>query len=145
MLWASYFSAFLLGFRSFGPVTALTTHQPTQTNRALGLAGMASQVDCKNLWRSDDFQERVEKMCSTLAEKKGRLIVITDFDRYQLLLFFENHGTQTSSRTLSAYTGADGMSCDECHDIVFRHCCPDDRWKKDVDNLWSETDVAFEG
>jgi hypothetical protein len=51
---------------------------------------MASQVDYTNIWRCDDFQERVDKLCSTLAEKKGRLIVITDFDRCPLLLFCEN-------------------------------------------------------
>ncbi len=48
---------------------------------------MASQVDYKNIWRCGDFQERVDKFCATLAENKGRLIVITDFDRCRLLLF----------------------------------------------------------
>jgi hypothetical protein len=85
MLWRFlYLSAFLLEFgsRSSGLVI-LATH----ANRAWGVGGMASQVDYKNIWRCGDFQERVDKFCATLAENKGRLIVITDFDRCRLLLF----------------------------------------------------------
>jgi hypothetical protein len=55
---------------------------------ALG-ASMASQLDGKSIWLCEDFQNRLDKLCSTIAEKKGRLIVITDFDRFRLLLFAE--------------------------------------------------------
>ena len=41
--------------------------------------------------------------------------------------------------------GTDGNCCDECHDIVFRYCRPDDRWEQEVAKLWSETAVAFQG
>jgi hypothetical protein len=86
----TFLLVFLLEF-GFYSSSGLVTLAALQSNRIWG-AGMASQVDYTNIWRCDDFQERVDKLCSTLAEKKGRLIVITDFDRCPLLLFCENRG-----------------------------------------------------
>ena len=43
---------------------------------------MHTKFDCeKHVWKCDDFEQRLDVFCTTLSQKRGKLMVITDFDR----------------------------------------------------------------
>lgn len=81
-------------------------------------------ADFESVYSTPDHKAQIE-----ILQKAGvgdKLFVIADFDR-----------------TISGFKGPNGEPCDECHDIIFRHCSPSETWAEAVDTLWNRTRSEF--